>query len=326
MLSDEEFIKVVWKKYRNYDTQLGRKKFYNKDFYKKQDYIRKLSQVATFIIVLLTSMGVVYASSVLYEFIQQRGKINYEDNINSYFEIGNNEIYYKSINNYEDYLKYKNKWNNIIEMTEKDFEGNFLLVIVATWRMPDITIENIYTNSDTLYVTVDNQLTEEAKLREEYMVSCMLSNEFKRDSIEIRILEKEISSSNYKNLEELPLEYSSLQAEKDNCIVVIDNNISNLGKNKINTFIQNTKKEIEDCIRIAIYEDNNKYLTIYDIKYVDNQYILYIDYRRSKVQSDNKIKYIGKYEKIDEKEITNNLKMIYLEDIFAKTIPIIIYK
>ena len=324
MLSDEEFIDCVWNKYNNLCNLNKTDNFYKKDFYKRYDAFRILSQVASFIIVAIATVSVVYAGSIVYEYLQKRSKPNYESNMNSYFEISDNEIYYKTIDNYEDYVTYKNKWNNIIEVTEEDFEKNFVIVIVATWRMPDIAIKDIYNDDETLYIIVDNDLTTEAKEREEYMVSSILPKKLKRDKIKVMINKKTIITNKYKRLEELPNEYTSAEAEKDGCIVVKDNVINIAGSTLINNFMENPKNE--KYIRIATYEDNEEFLTIYDVQYIDNEYILYIDYTRSKSSVSKGITYIGKFHNIDKKEITNGLNMIYLEDIFNKTIPIIIYK
>ena len=324
MLSDEEFIDCVWNKYNNLCNLNKTDNFYKKDFYKRYDAFRILSQVASFIIVMITTVSVVYAGSIVYEYLQKRSKPNYESNMNSYFEISDNEIYYKAIDNYKDYVTYKNKWSNIIEVTEEDFEKNFVIVIVATWRMPDIAIKDIYNDDEVLDIIVDNILTTEAKEREEYMVSSILPKKLKRDKIKVIINKKTITTNKYKKLEELPNEYTSTEAENDGCIVVKDNEISATGSTLINSFMKNPKNE--EYIRIATYEDNEKFLTIYDVQYIDNEYILYIDYTRSKSSVSKDISYIGKFRDIDKKEITNGLNMIYLEDIFNKTIPIIIYK
>lgn len=58
----------------------------------------------------------------------------------------------------------------------------------------------------------------------------------------------------------------------------------------------------EKYIRIATYEDNEEFLTIYDVQYIDNEYILYIDYTRSKSSVSKGITYIGKFHNIDKKK------------------------
>lgn len=52
MLSDEEFIDCVWNKYNNLCNLNKTDNFYKKDFYKRYDAFRILSQVASFIIVM----------------------------------------------------------------------------------------------------------------------------------------------------------------------------------------------------------------------------------------------------------------------------------
>lgn len=55
MLSDEEFIDCVWNKYNNLCNLNKTDNFYKKDFYKRYDAFRILSQVASFIIVAIAT-------------------------------------------------------------------------------------------------------------------------------------------------------------------------------------------------------------------------------------------------------------------------------
>ena len=191
MLSEENFIKYVWNKYENYNyNSKNKNQFFSKKLYRNNKYILAIKSFITFLISLTTTIGVVYAGVATYNYIQKNGKTNYYDDMNSWFEINDQEIYYKKINSYTEYLKYKQKWPSIIDMTEKDFKDNFLVVLISTWRMPDINISDIDTDENTLFINVDNNLEGSAIKNEKYMVSTCLSNNFDRKNIVVKIKEE----------------------------------------------------------------------------------------------------------------------------------------
>lgn len=248
--------------------------------------------------------------------------------MSAWFEINNEEVYYKKISTYDEYLKYKENWNSIIEMSKKDFEDNFIVVIIASWRMPGIKIANISANNDTLYVELDKTVTKEEIEKENYMLSTKISNKLDREKLIVRNVIKEISSDKFKKLEELPKKYSKEQAEKDGCIVIYDNILTEESKIKLQNFIEATRNNEDDYIRIATYnkslmQDDVIETTIVDIQYINNEYLYYIDSTRNSL-GEKSIRYIDAYQKIGTKLVFNNYTLLYLENLLG-TVSVTIY-
>lgn len=64
-------------------------------------------------------------------------------------------IYQRKINNYEEYSKVKSRWNDLLDMEEKDFEENFMLITaVENTSMVGLTVDNVETYNDGLYVSL----------------------------------------------------------------------------------------------------------------------------------------------------------------------------
>ena len=64
-------------------------------------------------------------------------------------------IYHRKINDYEEYSKVKARWNDILDMEEKDFEENFMLITaVENTSMVGLTVDNVEAYNDGLYVSL----------------------------------------------------------------------------------------------------------------------------------------------------------------------------
>ena len=64
-------------------------------------------------------------------------------------------IYYKKIDNYNDYLIVKNRWNDILDMEEQDFQDNFMLIsAIENTSMLGLTVDKIENDDTHLYVSL----------------------------------------------------------------------------------------------------------------------------------------------------------------------------
>lgn len=119
------------------------------------------------------------------------------------------------------------------------------------------------------------------------------------------------------------------EAKKDNCIVIEDTQILNSSKILLEKFIENTKKGIEDYVRITIFNDyktnRNTDLIIYDIEFRNNEFIIYIDQTRSNFTKNKEIIYLGKYKYLNISE-NGDLKVIEIGNIVNEYIQIVVYK
>ena len=290
-----------------------------------------MNKILKIFIILITMTiflsGFVYAGITVYKyFCQKTSKGNITEDMNSWFEINNQEMYYTKVSSYNEYLKYKNKWSSILDMSEESFKENFLVIIIATWRMPGIKISNISADTNYLYIEVENDVTELEIEKEEYMVSTIIPRTLDRENIVLKKKTKEITSNAYVKLEELPYNYTTKNAESDGCVVIEDYEIKIESKEKLNKFIENTKNKNDDYIRI--YIKNREDIRIYDIEYINREYILYIDETRTNDFGNRKINYVDTYQSINiikEENELQGLTRIYLENLLGTNIIVAIY-
>ena len=95
--------------------------------------------IITFLMMCISSVGVVYAGANIHQYFTKVDKQNLdtapgihwdkdaEFGIKTYEE--NSNYFYKFITEYDDYLKCKERWNNLYKMEEKDFEDSYVLMI-----------------------------------------------------------------------------------------------------------------------------------------------------------------------------------------------------
>ena len=289
----------------NYTLKTKQKNTYN---YK----IKKLlTTTISIVLVLLGSSGLVYGLTTAYEYFMQKTAVsNYSYDYKEDMEYMN-RFYYKKITNFSDYLKYKEKMSNLIEMTEEDFKDNFLLIIISTSPyMPGIYVSNIETDDNILYVEIDRDNERE---RQKEILSVKISNELDREYINVDRMKKIPKSDDYVPLEELPKDYSKEQAILDNCVVIYNSEVISNNKLRIEEFVENTNNNKEDFIRIVRVQDKIDYsMSIFDIQYTENEYRVYVDQTRC---NDKEIQgYIyNTYSKIELSSYNMNGKLTKIE-------------
>lgn len=249
-MDNKQFRDAIYSKYE-YQLKNNNDDFFNTHHYKKYNKNNILNKVAAFFIFTIMMGSVVYAGTVIYQyFTQKTSQGNAIQDMDSWFEINNQETFYKKISSYEEYLKYKEKWPTIIDMIQEDFEEHFLIVVMASWRMPGISIANISADENTLYVELESDVTDEEIKKKEYMVSAKVSRELDRENISVKEMVKKIKSDKYEKLENLPSDYNLENAIQDECIIINNNQISSADEENLDDFIEKTKNGVEDFIRI----------------------------------------------------------------------------
>ena len=249
-MDNKQFRDAIYSKYE-YQQKNNNDDFFNTHHYRKNTKNILLNKVAVFFICTLLMGSVVYAGNMIYQyFTQKTSKADYIEDMDLWFEINSQETHYKKISSYEEYLKYKENWPSIIDITKEDFEDNFLIVVIASWRMPGISIANISADDNTLYVELESNITEDEIKKKEYMVSAKVSRELDRENICVKEIVKKIESDKYEKLENLPLDYNIENAKQDGCIIINNNQISTEDKERLEDFIEKTKNGNEDYIRI----------------------------------------------------------------------------
>lgn len=194
-----------------------------------------------------------------------------------------NEFYYKKIKTLEEYNEFKTKYENIIEMTETDFENNFLLIVFPSG---EVYISDIYSDDETLYVKLirDFESDEENEIPDSKIISTKVSNNLDRDNIKIMEFSKNNDiGEGYATIEDLVTNgYTMEEAIEDGCIVTEYNpekygnyNIYLISNNqeKLDEFVEATKNGEQRALRLVYY--NTNYTRYTDVTYKDGKYKVY---------------------------------------------------
>lgn len=175
-----------------------------------------------------------------------------------------NRFYYRVIKDYQTYLDTKDNFNNILEVSEKDFEDNFMiLVIIENMPVNGLIFDNLSADDSSLTL---NYVVNSSDRDAQTGTSILVSNELYRDTINIEKTVPEMKMTSYTNIRELPKDYSVEDAKKDNCLVIDMKNHANYNLNNLEDFIEKVKNKENAEIRIYNYMDNDQ-IYIYDITY-----------------------------------------------------------
>lgn len=175
-----------------------------------------------------------------------------------------NRFYYRVIKDYQTYLDTKDNFNNILEVSEKDFEDNFMiLVIVENAPVNGLIFDNLSADDSSLTL---NYVVNSSDRDAQTGTSILVSNDLYRDTINIEKTVPEMKMTSYTNIRELPKDYSVEDAKKDNCLVIDMKNHTNYNFNNLEDFIEKVKNKENAEIRIYNYMDNDQ-IYIYDITY-----------------------------------------------------------
>lgn len=200
-----------------------------------------------------------------------------------------NRFYYRVIKDYQTYLDSKDNFNNILEVSEKDFEDNFMILVIT---------ENVPVNG----LIFDNLSADDSSLTLNYVInssdrdaqtgtSILVSNDLYRDTINIEKTVPEMKMTSYTNIRELPKDYSVEDAKKDNCLVIDMKNNANYNLNNLEDFIEKVKNKENAEIRIYNYMDNDQ-IYIYDITYSnENKFFVCEDRTRYTSNKNNHFTY-----------------------------------
>lgn len=175
-----------------------------------------------------------------------------------------NRFYYRVIKDYQTYLDTKNNFNNILEVSEKDFENNFMiLVITENAPVNGLIFDNLSADDSSLTL---NYVVNSSDRDAQTGTSILVSNDLYRDTINIEKTVPEMKMTSYTNIRELPKDYSVEDAKKDNCLVIDMKNHTNYNLNNLEDFIEKVKNKENAEIRIYNYMGNDQ-IYIYDITY-----------------------------------------------------------
>ena len=283
MLEEDKFVNEIWDKYESYNRSRNKDKFFSQHYYKNTDYILTLKTLSTFIVVILVTVGMVYAGVTTYNYIYKNTTTDFKKNAEYDYNQDmtyQNGFYYKKVTNYDEYINCTKRWDNLVEMKKDDFKEYFVIITaVENTSMLGLNVANVNFDNTTLYIEFDDEQNENYN-KENTITSIKIPLDSDRNNIVLRKLEKKPNATEYTKLEDLPKNYPKEQAIKDNCFVTENNKIISFNENQLEDFVKNAEKGINSYIRIVNYFDSQ--LIIRDIEYKDGKFIEAEDNSRTK--------------------------------------------
>jgi len=250
---------------------------------------------------------------------QNQMDLNFFENYKDFVYVKNERIYYKKIETYEEYMKYKNENNNFIDMEPNEFNECFLLCFLGNYSdRVGLYIKNLEVTDTSINVDISNYPEEDTNF-----VFIKIKKENNRDTVNVKFIPNDIPNlPNYVLLNELPENYSKEQAILDNCVVINNSSTESnfiFGKDMLLDFIDKTEKNINDSIRIVdyFYSEMPEKLdfNIIDIEYKDEKYIVGI----RQIRNNQISTFSPDFEFDTEDEYKKALEYIYFEsDGFVK--------
>lgn len=270
-LSYEEISLIMGKSLSQIKMLLYRARKELKNKMNKSKVITKVIINTMLIIVCL--VGVTYAGITIYKFIQKEATTDFKNNpeYDDYSEdmIYNNEIYHKTILDYETYIKDKNKWPEIIEMTKEDFEEYFVVIIAGeNYNTTGLYISDISTDENNIYINLNKKDIWDGST----VISAKIEKELYRDNMIVKNNPNIPQAvDNFTKIEDIPVGYTKEDALKDGLFVIEANRIISSEKERFEKFIENANNGIDDYIRI------------YDCDLLQNIMIIDIECKNGKI-------------------------------------------
>ena len=223
--------------------------------------------IMNFIIVIMAITGVTYAGITAYKFVQRETKTDFSNNpdyddYSEDMEISDG-IYYNRITSYRIYLKDLEKWNELVEMTEDDFNNYFVVVVAGeNYDTTGLYISDIKADDENLYI----DLNKKDKWDGSTVISTKIEKDLYRENIVIRNNPNIPEMTNkFISMEKIPIGYTKEEAIQDGCFVIEYNKIISDDKGEFERFIKNANKGIDGFIRIYQY-DIIENVTIIDLE------------------------------------------------------------
>lgn len=275
------------------------KYFQNKYYNKNENYKAILSEIRedkimnknkilktilTAILTLLGATTIAFASTQIYNnYIKEKNSVDtvktfgvgesYIDDesvisLEDMFLNPNDILHHKIITNINDYNRYKKRIKELPEMTESNFDENFLVVVANTmFRQPherDLELYDVTADETTTHIIMKQKENPDYNKKGNIWYA-VVDKTLLRENVETKIEHKYIENPNFVKLSELPDNYSISDAIKDGCFVedkykVLSDNIY-----AIDEFIEKTEKNENAFIRV--YSKYDDYIIIKDVEY-----------------------------------------------------------
>ena len=209
-------------------------------------------------------------------------------------------LYYRTITNSNDYEKYKSRIPTFPEVSEINFDENFIVIIAnenyRDYDEIDMEISNVYADETTTNIIMKQK--ENPNMNDTTNVwYAIVDNSQLKNNVKITIEHKNFNNENVIEISKLPLNYSVNTAIEDGCFVLKNNKVVSSDEKQIDNFIQKTKKGESSFIRV--YSNYEGEITITDVNFEDGIY-----YTNTIVLGTEK-KYHNTYKNLKRKEVRN---------------------
>ena len=279
MFDKDLYKKEIFEKCKKTES---RKKYF---FEKEISFNKKFKLIPQLIACIILFVGV---GALAYTGVTNNSKQRPEQNIasNQSYAVNPSELEwandfnYKKIKSIDEYNKFKSSYENIINMTEEDFENNFLLVVFPAG---DVYISDIYSDDTTLYVKIirDYETDKKNEVPGLKIISTKVSNSLDRDDIKImEFSNKNTMGNEYLSIEEIVTNgYTMEEAIEDGCIVTeynpekygnYDTYLVSKNQDKLDEFVEATKNGESRALRLVYY--NTSYTRYTDVTFKDGKY------------------------------------------------------
>lgn len=318
-LSYEETAKILGQTLQNTKSLVHRgKKQLRKILLKKGfDEMNKVVKIGIIILCITISLtGITFAGVTIYNtFIKKqdkmetrglfddgRGYTDYETDLmaNDMTWQDDVRLYYRAITNSHDYEKYKSRISIFPEVSEINFDENFIVIIAnenfRDFDEIDMEIANVYVDETTTNIIMKQK--ENPNMNDTTNVwYAIVDNSQLKDNIKITIEHKNFTNKNIVEISKLPLDYSVDTAIEDGCFALKNNKVVSSNEKQLDEFIEKTQKGEKSFIRIySNYEGN---ISITDVNFEDEVY--YVDRGSPNCEE----KYHNTYKKLEKKEFQN---------------------
>lgn len=211
------------------------------------------------------------------------------------------KLYHRIIDNSMDYEKYKSRLEEFPNVDDINFDVNFVVIIAnENIRQPhekDLTIFDIEADENTTYIIMKQKDNPNYEANSNIWYA-IVDRTLLRKNANVSIKQRDFNTRNFKDIKELPQDYSIENAIQDGCIVINNNRIISNNGEEIDKFVEDTDNDINSFIRVVqCYRDEFRirdleyYEGIYylrDINLVDREKEFYNSYTNRLRKSNNK--------------------------------------
>lgn len=296
----------------------------NQHIIRKEKSFNFFKVIATTVITLLGTTGIVFAGVTAYnEYIKKQdelksnslylndGKLYSNDFTEDMIYEKTVDLYYKVITNISDYNKYKHNLSDLPELTSEEFNSNFL-IIIGNWgsRYPhenDLEISRIDVNDETTSIILKQKENPNYD-KNAITLYAIIDKSTLKQNIKLCIEQNEIKYQNYVSIENLPNDYSIEEAQKDGCFVEENSKVLSDDVKVLDNLIENAKSNIESFVRI--YSKSSNSIRIIDLQYKNGIFIANVRNLKEKEVNTFSFKYLTKREHTQKGTVEYGYNMI----------------